>query len=295
MSDENGTAVVPEDGAPKSLVTKLAAIMAAVQRIAKRGRNDFHGYDYATEADIAEAIRMELATRHIMLIPSADSCERVSVGDKGSVLTTLGMTFTFLDGETGEEIKRHWFGAGTDKEDKGLYKAYTGGEKYFLLKTFLLPTGDDPEREEGSGKRAYARGGRREATAEERQEVIEHAPYAEREATKTDALQPMLGWQALMALRAGLPEGCQAAVPTDETMHAIPPTEATDDVPFLVDAIVRKAKERKISPKEWGDIMERFFGSRTARLLNNQHKPVAKLNPFFVKALYIDMDIVAAK
>lgn len=32
-----------------------------------------------------------------------------------------------------------------DDADKGLYKAYTGGEKYFLLKNFLLPTGIDPD------------------------------------------------------------------------------------------------------------------------------------------------------
>ena len=51
----------------------------------------------------------------------------------------------FLDGETGASIKKPWRGYGTDKEDKGGYKAMTGGEKYFLLKTFLIPTGDDPE------------------------------------------------------------------------------------------------------------------------------------------------------
>lgn len=128
-----------------SLVSKLAEVMAAVERIPKRGRNDFHKYDYATEADIAATIRKELASRQIMLIPSVEGMQRDPVGDKGSVLTTLFMTFTFLDGESGETLDRKWLGAGTDKEDKGAYKAMTGGEKYFLLKTFLMPTGDDPE------------------------------------------------------------------------------------------------------------------------------------------------------
>jgi hypothetical protein len=31
--------------------------------------------------------------------------------------------------------------------DKGVYKALTGSEKYFLMKAFLIPTGDDPEKE----------------------------------------------------------------------------------------------------------------------------------------------------
>ena len=36
-----------------ALAKKLAEVMAAVERVPKRGRNDFHKYDYATEADIA--------------------------------------------------------------------------------------------------------------------------------------------------------------------------------------------------------------------------------------------------
>jgi len=129
------------------LVKKLADVMAAVERIPKRGWNDFHKYHFATEADIAEALRTELASRQVMLIPGITGMERERVGEKGQVLTTLFMTMTFLDAESGETIERPWLGAGTDKEDKGAYKAMTGGEKYFLLKTFLMPTGDDPEAE----------------------------------------------------------------------------------------------------------------------------------------------------
>jgi hypothetical protein len=132
----------------KSLVRKLAEVMAVVERIPKRGRNDFHKYDYATEADIAATVRKELASRHVMLIPAIVGESRHPVGDKGSVLTVIEMEMEFLDGETGESIKKPWRGYGTDKEDKGGYKAMTGGEKYFLLKTFLMPTGDDPERDE---------------------------------------------------------------------------------------------------------------------------------------------------
>jgi hypothetical protein len=139
---------------PKSLVCKLAAVMDAISSVPKRGHNKFHDYKYATEADIVEAIRGELSKRHIILVPGITGRTRVKVGDKGSVLTHLDMTFTFMDGETGEQIERPWLGAGTDKEDKGAYKAMTGGEKYFLLKTFLIPTGDDPEQEQRNDGRS---------------------------------------------------------------------------------------------------------------------------------------------
>ena len=59
----------PEPPPPRSLIRKLTEVMAAVGRVPKRGRNDFHKYDYATEADIVDAIRGELASRGVMLIP----------------------------------------------------------------------------------------------------------------------------------------------------------------------------------------------------------------------------------
>jgi hypothetical protein len=133
------------DVSKRSLTSKLAEVMAAVERIPKNGHNDFFNYDFATEADIVAAVRQELASRHIMLIPAIVGREREPVGEKGSVLTHLDMTFTFYDGESGEEKTFSWLGVGSDKDDKGAYKAMTGGEKYFLLKTFLIPTGDDPE------------------------------------------------------------------------------------------------------------------------------------------------------
>ena len=135
-----------------ALALKLIEIMESVERIPKNGWNNFHNYAYATEADIADALRSELSSRKVLLLPSVTGSERDFVGDKGRVLTHLAMEFTFMDAETGETITRQWFGSGTDSEDKGTYKAMTGGEKYFLLKTFLVPTGDDPEAGEGEGQ-----------------------------------------------------------------------------------------------------------------------------------------------
>lgn len=133
-----------------TLAKKLAEVMAAVGRVPKNGWNDFHKYHYATEADIAEALRSELAARSVTLVPSVESYEVRELpskkADKDSrYVTFLSMTFTFEDGETGQRIEKKWLGAGEDSGDKGVYKAMTGAEKYFLLKTFLVPTGDDPE------------------------------------------------------------------------------------------------------------------------------------------------------
>lgn len=130
---------------PRSLAKKLVEVMGAISRVPKKGYNDFHKYWYALEADILEALRGELSQRNVLLIPAVTGRSRDAVGEKGQVVTHLDMEFTFLDADSGETLVRPWLGAGADKEDKGAYKAMTGGEKYFLLKFFLIPTGDDPE------------------------------------------------------------------------------------------------------------------------------------------------------
>jgi hypothetical protein len=162
----------------KSLTAKLAEVMRAVKRIPKHGRNEFHHYDYATEADIVAAIREELADRVVMLIPSVVGESRYPVGEKGSVLTVLDMEMEFRDGDTNESIVKTWRGYGTDKEDKGGYKAMTGGEKYFLLKTFLIPTGDDPEREDAPERKPVTAAPRRTAPAR-RSEPDDPLPHAD--------------------------------------------------------------------------------------------------------------------
>lgn len=124
-----------------SIATKMAKVMTEVGRVAKNGRNDFHRYSYATEADIVEEIRGSLSANCIVFFPSVKQVLR-----EGE-LTHVEMEFRFIDGETGETLESTFWGCGQDKADKGLYKAYTGANKYVLLKTFLIPTGDedDPE------------------------------------------------------------------------------------------------------------------------------------------------------
>jgi hypothetical protein len=143
------------------LIQKLAAITSLVSRIPKRGRNEFHKYDYATEADVSESIRQHFADANIMLIGRVDGHEQTILTPGGAdkapmMLSTVRMTFTLFDGDSGERLEFPWIGAGSDKGDKGIYKALTGAEKYFLLKLFLIPTGDDPERDDAHQKPAPA-------------------------------------------------------------------------------------------------------------------------------------------
>jgi hypothetical protein len=130
-----------------SLFGKLAKIIGEISRVPKRGRNEFHKYDYVTEADLLDAVRAKLAEANVAYFFSVLSVETRELpgNPKGGPITQVTVSATFADGDTGETWMVHGAGAGQDAGDKGLYKAITGAQKYLLMKTFMVPTGDDPE------------------------------------------------------------------------------------------------------------------------------------------------------
>lgn len=142
------------------LVQKLAHVMTQVQYIQKRGRNSFHGYNYATEADVNEKVREVLAEQNVIMLPSMKNHElRETVTAKGQTeyIVCVDMDFTFIDGETGEQLTISMSGEGQDRGDKAIYKAISGAQKYALMKVFMIPTGDDPEADEGVDERNHGK------------------------------------------------------------------------------------------------------------------------------------------
>lgn len=140
----------------RTLVSKLAEVMKRVKYIRKAGFNDFHRYAYATEADVNEHVREVLAELNVVMIPNVKSHsvrEHVNAKGKTEYIVTVGVEFTFYDGDSGETITFMTYGEGQDAGDKGTYKAITGAQKYALMKAFMIPTGDDPESDSGVDRR----------------------------------------------------------------------------------------------------------------------------------------------
>lgn len=133
------------------LTKKLAEIMSEVGYIPKNGRNKFHGYDYATESDVQDAVRDKFAKRHIIMYPDVvDSQTREIQTRKGNTefIAKVVVEYTVEDGDSGETRKFKMVGEGQDAGDKAIYKAVSGTEKYAIMKLLMIPTGDDPERDE---------------------------------------------------------------------------------------------------------------------------------------------------
>lgn len=140
----------------KKLVSKLAKVMQEVKYIEKKGYNKFNRYKYATESDVSEKIREVLSELNVIMLPDVvENSTREHTNRKGHIeyIATVKVKFTFIDGDTGEELSIHSVGEGQDAGDKGYYKAITGAHKYALMKAFMIPTGDDPEEDGGVGER----------------------------------------------------------------------------------------------------------------------------------------------
>lgn len=135
----------------KQILTALNQVMAKCGYVQKSGKNAFHGYKYAGEADLLEKLRPAMVEAGLILIPSVT--EQSAVDEFGNTRVRIEYTLAHVSGEV-------WptpivaQGCGNDRNkngvgDKGCYKAITGANKYLLFKLFQIETGDDPETETG--------------------------------------------------------------------------------------------------------------------------------------------------
>jgi hypothetical protein len=124
-----------------------------------------HQYKYATPSQVLGALNPilnELGVRLKSEVVSSTS-ERVwqkpkmydvykgkekthIQGDVYETMFHLTMKFTWIDVDSGEKEECHWMSSGVNGDEKGLGSALTYAERYFLLKTFNIPTdNDDPD------------------------------------------------------------------------------------------------------------------------------------------------------
>lgn len=143
------------NGDVKNLLKSIAEVIKEVKNIPKKGHNETMKYNYVMEKDVVEKLREQLTSKGIVIIPNIiETSEREIClrNSQPSYVSKVVMSFTFFDVNTGGSITIYGVGEGQDSLDKGIYKAITGCQKYVLLKTFMIPTGDDPEEASESEK-----------------------------------------------------------------------------------------------------------------------------------------------
>lgn len=136
---------------PQSIASKLVEIMKECSHISKNGTNNYHGYSYATSADVLQMVNASLSRHHMCSIATPELLRmEPSTTSKGTEehLATVRVDINLIDGDTGETLTISGIGSGQDAGDKAVMKAQTAAIKYAYLLSFAICTDDDPERDE---------------------------------------------------------------------------------------------------------------------------------------------------
>ena len=123
--------------------SKIAKIRSEIGTVAKTGHNEYANYKYIEESGILKALNPLLEKNGLVIIQSVEE-KKTTTQEKG-LFVELKMKYTIIEISTGEKLELFWHGEAKDSQDKALYKAYTGCNKYFLMKIFGIASGDDPE------------------------------------------------------------------------------------------------------------------------------------------------------
>jgi hypothetical protein len=138
-----------------SLYAKMAQIMAEIPFLPKDGTNEHFKYPFVTDATVYNEVRRLLAEKGIALFASMTGVEQQRFvkkvekdgTERAEWHTLVHFEFILVDSETGETKSSTWSAESLDSQDKGINKCATAALKYWLLKTFIIPTGDDPDAE----------------------------------------------------------------------------------------------------------------------------------------------------
>lgn len=126
----------------KNLFQKISQVMQDVEYLSKDSKIAFGTTNYKaiSEEKVTSTLRDSLIKNGLVIIP----IEQVA-GRNGNV-STVNTKYKIIDIDTGQFEILASSGEGADTQDKGVGKAMTYAYKYMLLRTFAIPTGEDPDK-----------------------------------------------------------------------------------------------------------------------------------------------------
>lgn len=143
-----------------NLYEKLLEMQKQIDKVIKDAKNLSDKYDFVSDENVLERFRPMMDEYGLLLIPKVDRAELHEGATKTGTtryMTELYYSMVWHDVESGEELAVPWYAQGVDLAgEKGVGKAATYAEKYFLLKFFHVPTKkDDPDGDgrTGSGEK----------------------------------------------------------------------------------------------------------------------------------------------
>lgn len=142
-----------------NLYQKINKIMSEIEYLKKDDKvitnsKTNASYNAVSEEKVTSEIRKGLVKYGIVIIPIEQEHTREDEvlkdqygNDKVNRITTINVKYKMQNIDDKEDyIIVVSSGTGADTQDKGVGKAMTYAYKYMLLRTFAIPTGDDPDK-----------------------------------------------------------------------------------------------------------------------------------------------------
>ena len=132
-----------EQNQPKlNLYQKIHAVMQDVDYLQKDDEIKFSNTKYKaiSEEKVTSTVRQSLLKHRLVIMPVEQEHSREGA------LSTVNTKYKIVDIDTGNFEIIVSSGTGADTQDKGVGKAMTYSYKYLLLRTFAIPTGEDPDK-----------------------------------------------------------------------------------------------------------------------------------------------------
>lgn len=135
-----------------NIYEKINEVMKNIEYLAKDDKVEFGTTKYKaiSEEKVTTAVRSELVRQGIVILPVAQESENKELirTDKSvNMLTSVHVKYRIQNMEDKNDyIEVESNGTGVDTQDKGVGKAMTYAYKYMLLRTFAIPTGEDPDK-----------------------------------------------------------------------------------------------------------------------------------------------------
>jgi hypothetical protein len=131
-----------------NIYQKLVEVRKSVPYLQKESQG--HQYQYTGSSQVLASVRAKMDELGLMLISKVlghNLIEGKTAKGAKEFMTELDLEFTWINADKPEEtIVCPWYGQGVDNSEKGVGKGLTYAEKYFILKTFNIPTDkDDPD------------------------------------------------------------------------------------------------------------------------------------------------------
>lgn len=126
-----------------NLAEKIMAIMEEVQYLAKDDKVEFKNTKYRalSEEKVTSIMRRQLEKHNVIVYPVEQRWERMGQ------ISHVDVKYRIVNvDDPADYIEVVSCGDGADTQDKGAGKAMTYAYKYMWLRTFAIPTGEDPDK-----------------------------------------------------------------------------------------------------------------------------------------------------